>query len=426
MAEHASARFGGEASLPLHIFRSLRRRGVSARLVVHSRTRDELNELFPNEIDLIHYIPDTRLHRLLMKLGHLLPSQIEYFSLGLIRRLSTQFMARRIVKALVDRHEINVVHQPIPVSPKEPSVMHNLGAPVVIGPMNGGMTYPPAFRKREGRHVAAFLRFGRSTADLVNRLMPGKLRAATLLVANERTRLALPRGAREKVVTFIENGVDLSLWEPAEPSRPTGKPVEIIFLGRLIPCKAVDLLLEAFREVQARTSATLSIVGDGPLSPDLKERAEALGLGASVRFFGWMSQKECARVLRRTDMLVLPSLHECGGAVVLEAMATGLPVIAANWGGPADYLDETCGVLVDPDSERSFVVGLTDAMLRLAGSPELRQEMGRSGRERVVSDFDWEKKIEKLLEIYEGVLRRNGPDSNPDRSPLNLSNVFLP
>ena len=72
------------------------------------------------------------------------------------------------------------------------------------------------------------------------------------------------------------------------------------------------------------------------------------------------------------------------------------------------------------------MVGLTDAMLRLAGSPELRQEMGRSGRERVASDFDWEKKIEKLLEIYEGVLRRNRPDSNPDRSPLNLSNVFLP
>jgi glycosyltransferase involved in cell wall biosynthesis len=99
--------------------------------------------------------------------------------------------------------------------------------------------------------------------------------------------------------------------------------------------------------------------------------------------------------------MVLPSLLECGGAVVLEAMAMGLPVIATNWGGPADYLDSTCGFLIDPTSKEAFVNGLTDAMIKLSLSPELRLSMGRAGLERVQKYFDWDRKVDRILEIYQ-------------------------
>ena len=101
-------------------------------------------------------------------------------------------------------------------------------------------------------------------------------------------------------------------------------------------------------------------------------------------------------------MLVLPSLYECGGAVVLEAMAVGLPVIASNWGGPADYLDADCGILVSPKSRAQFVDDLGAAMLKLAGDAELRMKMGRAGRRRVEECFDWERKVDRILEIYGG------------------------
>ncbi|MEG4574057.1 glycosyltransferase family 4 protein [Microcoleus sp. N3A4] len=97
----------------------------------------------------------------------------------------------------------------------------------------------------------------------------------------------------------------------------------------------------------------------------------------------------------------MPSLREPGVAVVLEAMAVGLPVIATNWGGTSDYIDSTCGILVEPDSRESFVQGLTDAMLKLAQSPELRQSMGSAGRSRVREHFDWERKVDRILEIYQ-------------------------
>jgi glycosyltransferase involved in cell wall biosynthesis len=90
----------------------------------------------------------------------------------------------------------------------------------------------------------------------------------------------------------------------------------------------------------------------------------------------------------------------------MEAMAVGLPVIATNWGGPADYLNSSCGILVEPASKQGFgfVKGLTDAMLKLAQSPELLQSLGCAGRERVREHFDWERKVDRILEIYQQTL----------------------
>jgi glycosyltransferase involved in cell wall biosynthesis len=414
VAEHASAKFGGEAILPLHYFRLLRKRGVEAWLVVHSRTRGELSELLPHEADRIHYVPDTRFHRLMHALGKRLPARLEWFTSGLLMRLYTQVIARRKARELVRRHHVDVVHQPIPVSPKEVSLLHGLGAPVVIGPMNGGMSYPPGFR-RDGLLVRGLTRFGRWVSHLANRLLPGKLRAEMLLVANERTRRALPRGVCGEVRELVENGVDLSLWRPAQREPEHGGPVRFVFSGRLVQLKAVDLLLEAFARVVGHAGATLTVLGDGPERARLESLTQQLGLGNVVSFHGWLTQPEASRCVQNADVLGLPSLHECGGAVVLEAMAAGLPVIATDWGGPADYLDPTCGILVKPSSREALVEGLAGAMRELATSPERRRRLGRAGRERVLREFDWERKIDQILEIYSEVA---GQGKHPSRPPL--------
>ncbi len=401
VAEHASARYGGEAILPLHLFRVLRSRGIEAWLVVHSRTSEELRDLFPDEGDRLHFVPETWLHGILFRLGEWLPHRISYFTLLFLSRFLTQRVARSIVRRLVAEHRIDVVHQPIPVSPREPSILFDVGAPIIMGPLNGGMNYPPAFQSMESPFVAVFVWLGRWISEPMNRLMPGKLRAAILMVANERTRQSLPDGIRGEVVTMVENGVDLSVWHPAQVPRTHDGPVRFIYLGRLIDLKGVDFLIEAFRGVIARSPATLDIVGDGPLRKRLEARVRELGLADSIRFDGWQSHEECVRRLRHSDVLVLPSLHDCGGAVVLEAMATGVSVIASNWGGPADYLDDSCGILVAPDSKPTFLTGLTDAMVRLANDPDLRAAIGRAGRAHVVREFDWEQKIDRFLEFYE-------------------------
>src|SRR5262249_22783640 len=163
--------------------------------------------------------------------------------------------------------------------PREPSLLVNMGAPVVIGPMNGGMSYPPGFRGTESRFVRTFVDFARKLAPLVNYLLSGKRHAATLLVANQRTRDALPAGLSENVVTLVDNGLDLTLWRPPAVERPqSSQPPRFLFAGRFEALKGIDLLLEAFATVAPKTGATLDIYGDGPLRPIYEAQARELKL----------------------------------------------------------------------------------------------------------------------------------------------------
>jgi len=430
IAENASLNFGGEAALPLHYFRVLRNRGMEAWLIVHERTKAELHARFPEDIDRIYFIPDTVWHRLLFKVSRFLPHKVHFFTFGFLLRLLTQVSQRGLAKKIIKDKKIHIVHQPIPVSPKDPSMLFGLGVPVVIGPMNGGMNYPPAFRKMEGGLVKVVMGFGRAVSSFMNVVIPGKIKATTLLVANARTRDALPSSVRKvPTIELVENGVDLSLWKKElskkfapEEEKFQGKDqpnfTRFVFIGRLVDWKAVDLLIIAFAQLLEKIPARLDIIGEGDQKANLEEVAGKLGLTshsnplnpdpsqAKLRFLGWLSQADCAKQLQGSDVLVLPSLNECGGAVVLEAMALSLPVIATNWGGPADYLDESCGILVNPDSREGLIDGLAAAMFDLANSPELRQSMGKAGAEKVVNCFDWEKKGDKILEIYQDSIDR--------------------
>jgi glycosyltransferase involved in cell wall biosynthesis len=402
VAENASAQFGGEAFDPLHYFRVLRSRNIEAWLVVHSRTQAELQALFPKDCDRMHFVADTWLHKLLWHCGQPIPRRVAEVTTDLLSHLYTQSIQRRIVRQLVCEHKIDVVHEPIPLSPKFPSLMFAVGAPVIIGPLNGGMEFPPAFRSRQSSGVELTIGLGRQFSNFCNRLLPGKLRAQTLLVANERTKQALPAGVQGTVIELVDNGVDLSVWRAtATVSKEPSDRVRFVYVGRLVDWKAVDLLLEAFKPVATQTDAVLEIIGDGKLRWELEAQTARLGLTGNVVFAGWLSQEQCAVKMQQADGLVLPSLRECGGAVVLEAMAMGLPVIATNWGGPADYLDSTCGILIDPASREALVHGLTEAMLKLTLSPDLRQRMGRAGQERVRQYFDWERKVDRIIEIYD-------------------------
>lgn len=405
VAEHASALFGGEAILPLHYFRILRQRGVDVWLISHERTRAELEALLADDVDRLQFIPDTWLNRLAWRIGGWLPAKMAYVTVGYASRLATQLVARRIARRMVREKAIEIVHQPIPVSPREPSLLHDMGASVVIGPMNGNMTYPPGFLREKTSlwSAGALLVVVRYGTTFLHRLMPGKPRAAALIVANERTRVALPCGTG-KVVSLVENGVDLDLWHPCtERRREEHGRLKLIYIGRMVDWKAVDILLEALICLGPDAPVELELIGDGPMRASLEALAGHPNLRNRVRFLGWKSQRECAEALQHSDAMVLPSLYECGGAVVLEAMACGVPVIATDWGGPADYLDASCGILVAPESREKLTAGIAEAIARLASDGAFRSRLGQAGAQRAAC-FDWQAKVDAMLKIYASVL----------------------
>ncbi len=391
-AENASARMGGEAILPYHYFRLLRARGVDAHLIVHARVRDELVEVFAGELARLHFVEDLWLQKVLFKLGRVLPRRVDEATLGLVNQMLTQWGQRGVVRGLAVAG-VTVVHQPIPVSPRTPSLLAVDGVPLVVGPLNGGMEYPEAFRGNESVGSRVAIAVARGFTDLGNALFAGKRKAAVVLVANERTRRALPAGLRGVVAVVAENGVDLGAWGAGGTSDGS----RFVFVGRLVDWKALDVVLEAMVQV---AGARLEVIGDGPMRGAWEAVAARLGVGDRVEFVGWRSQAECAARLAGCCALVLPSVYECGGAVVLEAMAMGRAVIATDWGGPADYLDATCGVLVKPVGREELVRGFAEGMTRLMSSAEVRGDMGEAGRARVVREFGWEGKVDVVMGWY--------------------------
>ena len=398
---------GGEPALPFQYFRLMRSRGIEAWLVTHARCRAQLEAALPQEMERIHFVPDTLAQKILWQIGRPLPLTMSRFTTGTLLHLITQSKQRPVVRRLVPQHSIDVVHEPMPISPREPSMMYGVGAPVVIGPLVGAMDYPPAFRHKEGRLTRLVVSLGRVTANRLNRLIPGKLLATTLIVANQRTKAALPAGFRGQVEQMWESGVDTSVWQPPEVGfTQKGPPIRFACMGRLIALKAIDILLEAFKVVAEQVDCTLEIVGDGPDRRNLESMAETLGVSARVSFPGWLSPGQAVTRLQKADVFVFPSLHDAGATVVAEAMAVGLPVVTTNWGGQADFVNEQCGIRVDPTSPQSLASGLANAMLALARSCDLRLRMGRSGRQRAVDLLDWNAKVNRMLRIYQDTIAR--------------------
>lgn len=413
-SENASMRMSGETLLPLYYFHKMRQRGVEVFLVTHARCRDELKETFdPDAYSRVHFIEDSNSQKALWQAFSGVPERIRALLLDQAIHLSTQLRARSLVKDLVAQHGIDIVFEPAPISPKGISCMYDVGAPVVVGPLCGGMEFPDPFKYMDGLSTRVGVAAGRYVSPLFHRLLPGKLHAAAVLVGNQRTARVLPEGIRGPVHEVVESGVDLDLWQPFErPAPQPGQPLRYVFMARFVDWKGIEFLVEAFAKLVQRASARglpvkLELIGDGELFDATKAQVSRLGIDASVHFYGRVPLQRAEEIIRSCDVYMAPALRECGGCALLECMAIAMPIISCNWAGPAEYLGGGCGLLVDPTSRQGFIDGLADAMMQLAESPELRRKLGAAASHRVRNGlYDWDSKTDRVLEIFAELLGR--------------------
>ncbi len=174
----------------------------------------------------------------------------------------------------------------------------------------------------------------------------------------------------------------------------------LIFVGRLAAVKGIAVLLRAFAKVYERhPDARLTLIGDGVERPNLEALARDLGIAAAVDFAGPKTQAEVADTLPTADLFVLPSFAEGVPVVLMEAMASALPVIATRIAGISELVEDgVAGRLVPPGS----VEELTDAIGALLDDPETRAAMGRAGRARVENAFDIAKEAAKIGQAIDG------------------------
>ncbi len=214
----------------------------------------------------------------------------------------------------------------------------------------------------------------------------------TWAARRERTPLA-----RYKV---IRNGVDLPPPPPPRAEEPAGG-VSVAIVASLTPVKRHDLLLQAWSLLPAAVRAAqprLFVLGDGPLAGGLAAQAASLGIEDSVSFEGAVT--DVARRLERMDLAVLCSDREGLSNAILEAMASGLPVVATEVGGNRELVDEKSGLLVPAGD----AVALSAALATLICDGARRRRLGDNARARVAGEFAWEKAISDLTAWYEQLI----------------------
>jgi glycosyltransferase involved in cell wall biosynthesis len=150
----------------------------------------------------------------------------------------------------------------------------------------------------------------------------------------------------------------------------------------------------------------LKIVGDGADRSALEQYARNKNV-SNIEFLGLVPHAEVNRYYDEADIFVLPSIRECGGAVVLEAMSRGLPVIATNWGGPADYITEGTGFLVDPKSRDYMVDEFARIIDALSLDPKLRYQVGSAAIQRIKTHFMWNDKVNTVVGYYKMLIQSN-------------------
>ena len=277
-----------------------------------------------------------------------------------------------------------------------------LSIPFVVGPLNGGVPWPRNFTNRQ--HAE---RDWLSHVRWLYKLMPGyrstRRYSAAIIAGSKYTYGEMPRWTKEKCVYIPENGVD-SERVKLPRDRVACRPLRAVFVGRLVPYKGADILLDAAAEYLRKGQLELHIVGDGPERPLLEAMVDRLGIRTGVRFHGWLPHVEAQERLRTCDFLALPSVREFGGGVVVEAMALGVTPIVADYAGPSELVDEKTGIRVPFHDKDSLVEGMRAAIGNVIRSPELLDELGAAARQKVSEKLTWEAKANQVIAVYDAVL----------------------
>ncbi len=302
---------------------------------------------------------------------------------------------------------IDIVHRITPLSPTANSSLaarcRRFGVPFVLGPLNGGVPWPEGF-SAERRREREWLSYVRD----VYKLSPGRhamYRATSAVLAGSlHTASEVPAVARDRTIYIPENAIDparFNLSSLRQDAR-TG-PLRCAFVGRLVPYKGPDMVIEAALPLLKDKRLRLDIVGDGPMLADLRKLAAEAPEG-SVTFHGWLAHREVQSVLAQSEVLVFPSIREFGGGVVIEAMALGVVPLVADYAGPGELVGPDTGFKVPVSQRATFVAALRETILRIEGDRARLSELGDRGRRLIQSHFTWQAKAAQVRDVYDWVL----------------------
>ncbi len=272
----------------------------------------------------------------------------------------------------------------------------------MIGPLNGGVPWPKEFDSAR-RAEREWLSYVRDAYRLIPGYRSTRRHANAIICASRATLEQMPSWCSHKCHYIPENGVDPARFDKRVADW-SSKPLRVAFVGRFVPYKCPDLLVEAAAPLVRAGVVTLDLIGDGPLMPKLKSMVAELGIGDGVRLDGWVPHQHVQDRLVQSQVFGFPSIREFGGGVVLEAMALGLVPIVVDYAGPGELVDESVGFKVPICDRPEMVQRFRHRLELLAASPSELQVLSERAWNLVRSRYTWSAKAEQVCEVYNGVL----------------------
>jgi glycosyltransferase involved in cell wall biosynthesis len=279
-----------------------------------------------------------------------------------------------------------------------------LPVPYIRGP-GGGAHQTPRELLQEYTLSGRLSELVRRTGQWICRHDPffvaGQRRARALLVCNREALEAIPPKWRAKASLFPVNGVSSDDLNPPPTNATQNGSFRVLSAGKLLRIKGYGLALRAFGQFAARhPDAECLIIGNGPELSRLRRCVGELGLQRQVRFEDWMAREKLLSQMHASDVFLFPSLRDGGGAVVVEAMAAGKPIVCLDLAGPGLHVTSECGIKITPGAPEQTVQGFAAALERLWQDKELRLRMGRAARKRAQECYHWNRHGDRLQEIY--------------------------
>lgn len=373
----------------------------------HEGSRVAITEVLAGERALgerlrFHFLPDFvetawRRHPFLLK--YYQPLYYRYY-----RRWMQS--ACELARNLDKRRPFDLVHQLTMIGYREPGYLWRLPRPFVWGPIGGTQDVPWRFLPSLGaleasRHAA------RNTMNAWQFRRDERFRAAL-----DRARgvicTASDTADRMRRVHGRESQVIPASFAPAphplgRVRRRTTGPLRLVFSGLQVSRKGLPLALRALASLERELPWRLDVLGAGVMGDAWRREAAALGIAEAVTWHGQRSRDEAIGVMAAADVFLFPSLQEGSPAVVVEALALGLPVVALRHHGTADYVDASSGVLVEVESPAQVVGDLARAVRGLIASDEDLSRLSRGALERA-RQFSAPMQVPRILQVYEGAL----------------------
>lgn len=334
-------------------------------------------------------------------------SSLDYFLFDLLsfRQLKKALDADNTLSNAANK-QWHLIHRVTPVTSAAPTLLGYLGLPILLGPLNCGLGMPQGFADIL-QQESLWLTPLRRLSPVLDYCVGSSRHITRFLTANRSTKNSIAKAHQARCHFLPENTVNTEIFRacPWPPTPSSRHPLRVLFVGRLIALKGLDMLLQACANLVRRGYAIhLDIVGDGPLGDKWQALAQQLRIEQHCSFYGQQPASMVAQFMAACHVFCLPSIRESAGAVLLEAMACARPVIALNFGGPAEVVDSQTGALLAMESPSQVITDLTTSLADVIADPASWAIRGKRGQQLIQAQYSWPAKMAVVARHYAEIL----------------------